>query len=164
MNKNTHLSVRIDGQQFDISAEDWESLDCIQVDDHTYHIIEDGKTYIITVVHSDNDYKQLTLRTDGENKTVTLADDLELLIERMGLNATRSKKQRILLAPMPGLVTSIKAEAGQEVEEGTPILILEAMKMENVISAPHHATIKEVKVSAGQAIDKGAPLVEFAEE
>lgn len=164
MNKNTHLSVRIDGQQFEISAEEWENLDCIQVDDHTYHVIEDDKTYTITVLQSDKEFKRITLRTEGENKTVTLADDLELLIERMGLNATRSKKQRFLLAPMPGLVTSIKAENGQEVEEGTPILILEAMKMENVIAAPHHAVIKEVKVKAGQAIEKGTALVEFAEE
>ena len=164
MNKNTHLSVRIDGRQFDISAEEWENLDCIQVNDHTYHVIEDGKTYTINVLESDKEYKNITVRTDGENKTLIVADDLELLIERMGLNATRSKKQRILLAPMPGLVTSIKAEAGQEVDEGTPILILEAMKMENVIAAPHHAIIKEVKVKAGQAIEKGAPLVEFSED
>ena len=64
---------------------------------------------------------------------------------------------------MPGLVTSIKMTQGQEVEKGTPLLILEAMKMENVITAPHQAIIKEIKVIVGQPVDKGAVLVEFAE-
>jgi biotin carboxyl carrier protein len=62
---------------------------------------------------------------------------------------------------MPGLVTGIKTEAGKEVEKGTPLLILEAMKMENVIVAPHQAIIKEIKVIAGQAVEKGAVLLEF---
>jgi biotin carboxyl carrier protein len=65
------------------------------------------------------------------------------------------------MAPMPGLVTGIKIAAGQEVEKGTPLLILEAMKMENVIVAPHQAIIKEIKVTPGQAVEKGAVLLEF---
>jgi biotin carboxyl carrier protein len=62
---------------------------------------------------------------------------------------------------MPGLVTGIKIKAGQEVEKGSTMFILEAMKMENVILAPHHAIIKEIKVALGHAVEKGTPLVEF---
>lgn len=88
-------------------------------------------------------------------------DNLDLLIEKMGLNSTKTKKLSVLKAPMPGLVTGIKIAAGQEVEKGTPLIILEAMKMENMISAPHQAIIKSVNVSIGQAVDKGSVLVEF---
>ena len=97
----------------------------------------------------------------GEIKEVILIDNLDLLIEKMGLNSTKTKKLSVLKAPMPGLVTGIKIAAGQEVEKGTPLIILEAMKMENMISAPHHAIIKSVNVSIGQAVDKGSVLVEF---
>ena len=82
-----------------------------------------------------------------KSKKSLLIDDLDLLIEKMGLNSTQSKKLSVLNAPMPGLVTGIKITEGQEVEKGTPLIILEAMKMENVIIAPHHAIIKQINVS-----------------
>ncbi len=163
MNKNSSLAVDIEGKRFELTAEAWENLDCIQVGDATYHLIEDGKTYTITILEADDACKKLKLTIDGESKSVTLLTDLELLIERMGLNVTKSKKLRVLNAPMPGLVTSLKVKVGEEVEEGNPLLILEAMKMENVIAAPHQARIKEIKVKVGQAIEKGTALIEFEE-
>jgi len=65
------------------------------------------------------------------------------------------------VATMPGLVTEIKIAIGQHVDKGTPLVILEAMKMENVIAAPHDATIKEINVQVGQAVERGFPLLEF---
>lgn len=163
MNKNSTLTADIEGQRFELTSADWENLDCIQVSEDTYHLIDNGKTYTIKVIEANDASKKFTLRIDGENKSVTLLNDLQLLIERMGLNVSRSKKLRVLNAPMPGLVTSIKVEEGQEVEEGTPLLILEAMKMENVISAPHHTRIKALNIKVGQAIDKGTALIEFSD-
>ncbi|MBP8085709.1 MAG: acetyl-CoA carboxylase biotin carboxyl carrier protein subunit, partial [Saprospiraceae bacterium] len=113
------------------------------------------------IIASDPSSRKYTLKIDGEIKEVTLMDNLDLLIEKMGLNSTKTKKLSVLKAPMPGLVTGIKIAAGQEVEKGTPLIILEAMKMENMISAPHQAIIKSVNVSIGQAVDKGSVLVEF---
>jgi biotin carboxyl carrier protein len=52
-------------------------------------------------------------------------------------------------------------EAGQEVEEGTPLLILEAMKMENVIKAPGTGVVKNVNVSKGEAVEKNHLLIEM---
>ncbi len=163
MNKNPSLAAVIDGQRIELLTTDWEHLDCIQVSQDTFHLIDHGKTYTIQIIETDEASKNMTLRMEGENKSVLLLNELEILIERMGLNATRSKKLSVLNAPMPGLVTSIKTEIGQEVEEGTPLLILEAMKMENVIAAPHHTKIKDIKVKVGQAIEKGTPLIEFAD-
>ena len=52
-------------------------------------------------------------------------------------------------APMPGTVLSIKAEAGQKVNEGDVIILLEAMKMENEITAPVSGTVSKIAVSKG---------------
>ena len=134
------MVVEIEGKRFDLESADWQNLDCIA---------------------SDPSSRRYTLKIDGEIKEVTLIDNLDLLIEKMGLNSTKTKKLSVLKAPMPGLVTGIKITAGQEVEKGTPLIILEAMKMENMISAPHHAIIKSVHVSVGQAVEKGSLLVEF---
>jgi acetyl/propionyl-CoA carboxylase alpha subunit len=162
MNKSANLVVEIEGQRYALKQSEWENLDCIDINGDNYHFLENYKSHSITVMDFDLSNRRCTLRVDGEIKKVVFLRDLDLLIEKMGLNSTKSKKQSVLQAPMPGLVTSIKMTHGQEVEKGTPLLILEAMKMENVITSPHHAVIKEIKVVVGQAVDKGAILVEFA--
>jgi len=163
MNKPDSLVVEIEGQRFTLTRAEWEDLDCIAIDDNTYHFLEDNISHSITVLDFDLATRRCTLKVDGEIKKVTFLRDLDLLIEKMGLNSTQAKKVSVLHAPMPGLVTGIKITAGQEVEHGSPMLILEAMKMENVITAPHHAVIKQIHVTVGQAVEKGAVLVEFAE-
>ena len=162
MNKLASLVVEIEGQRHTLTQAEWETLDCIEINGENYHFLENNKSHSITVMDFDLATRRCTLKVDGEIKKVVFLRDLDLLIEKMGLNSTQSKKQSVLHAPMPGLVTSIKTSIGQEVEKGTPLLILEAMKMENVITAPHHAVIKQINVVVGQAVDKGAVLVEFA--
>ncbi len=60
---------------------------------------------------------------------------------------------------MPGVVKEVLVEAAQPVESGQPLLILEAMKMENEIRAPREGVVGSVHVLAGEAVEKGAPLV-----
>ena len=69
-----------------------------------------------------------------------------------------------LTAPMPGKVVALLAQPGQKVEKGTPLLILEAMKMEHTITAPSAGTIKAFCYAAGEQVADGAALVEFEGE
>ncbi len=156
------MVVEIEGKRFPLDPADWQNLDCIRIDDNTFHLLENGFAHTITILAADPASRRYTLKIDGEIKETTLLDNLDLLIEKMGMNTTKTKKLSVLNAPMPGLVTSIKITEGQEVEKGTPLIILEAMKMENMITAPHHAIIKTIKVSVGQAVEKGSVLVEFS--
>ena len=66
-----------------------------------------------------------------------------------------------LTAPMPGKVVALLAQAGQKVDKGTPLLILEAMKMEHTITAPAAGTLKAFCYAAGEQVADGAALVEF---
>jgi 3-methylcrotonyl-CoA carboxylase alpha subunit len=66
-----------------------------------------------------------------------------------------------LTAPMPGKVVALLAQPGQKVEKGTPLLILEAMKMEHTITAPAAGTLKAFCYAAGEQVSDGAALVEF---
>jgi propionyl-CoA carboxylase alpha chain len=63
-----------------------------------------------------------------------------------------------LLAPMPGAVVRIDAEAGDNVEKGQPLLWLEAMKMQHAITAPISGTVAEIPVRQGQQVEVGAVL------
>jgi biotin carboxyl carrier protein len=67
-------------------------------------------------------------------------------------------------APMPGKVLQVSAEVGREVKPGDPLLILEAMKMENVLSAEIAGSVKEVHVRVGDMVEPGKLLVLVAPE
>ena len=62
-------------------------------------------------------------------------------------------------APMPGLVLAIPKAAGETVERGETVAVLEAMKMENDLATPHGGTIKEVLVSKGQTVNQNDVLL-----
>jgi 3-methylcrotonyl-CoA carboxylase alpha subunit len=69
-----------------------------------------------------------------------------------------------LTAPMPGKVVALLAQAGQKVDKVTPLLILEAMKMEHTITAPAAGTVKNFCYAAGEQVSDGAALLEFEGE
>lgn len=66
-----------------------------------------------------------------------------------------------LKAPMPGRVVALLAEVGSRVEKGSPLMILEAMKMEHTISAPADGVVQEFYFAAGDQVGDGDDLVDF---
>ena len=64
-----------------------------------------------------------------------------------------------ITAPMPGNILKVNVSAGDKVKEGTVLVILEAMKMENEILAPKDGTVTQVIVSKGSNVETGAVLV-----
>jgi propionyl-CoA carboxylase alpha chain len=68
-----------------------------------------------------------------------------------------------LRAPMAGLVLRVDVSQGQTLSAGDPVLVLDAMKMENTIRAPHDGTVHELVVVAGQSVLTGALLARIDE-
>jgi 3-methylcrotonyl-CoA carboxylase alpha subunit len=62
---------------------------------------------------------------------------------------------------MPGVVARVLAEEGQEVEKGTPLLVLSAMKMEHEIRSPRPGRLLKLFRAAGERVDMGDPLAEI---
>ncbi len=67
-----------------------------------------------------------------------------------------------LTAPMPGKLIAIAIKAGAQVERGTPLLVMEAMKMEHTIVAPRDGKVIEILYAVGDQVAEGAELVRFA--
>ena len=63
---------------------------------------------------------------------------------------------------MPGVVVELLSAEGDAVEKGQPLLILEAMKMQNEIEAPLAGVVKTIHVGEGEAVGNGAKLVTIA--
>ncbi|MBN8799655.1 MAG: 3-methylcrotonyl-CoA carboxylase, partial [Stenotrophomonas nitritireducens] len=66
-----------------------------------------------------------------------------------------------LLAPMPGRVIALLVEPGSRVARGTPLLVMEAMKMEHTLQAPAEGVVNGYRVRAGEQVGDGAVLVDF---
>ncbi len=69
-----------------------------------------------------------------------------------------------VVAPMPGKIISILVKAGQEVQPGTGLLVLEAMKMQNTITATTKGVVEKVSVREGQSVSKDDILVEVKKQ
>lgn len=80
----------------------------------------------------------------------------------MGLDVSKMQKVEPIKAPMPGLILKVLVTEGQAIKKGEPVLILEAMKMENVFKAPGDAVVKAIKIEERQAVEKGEVLIELA--
>jgi biotin carboxyl carrier protein len=67
-----------------------------------------------------------------------------------------------VLSPMPGRVLKVLVAEGDAVEAGTPVVVVEAMKMENELAASGAGTVTKILVAPGQNVESGARLVEIA--
>jgi len=136
-------------------------LDLISVGQGKFHIIKDNNSYNAEVVSADYNEKTFAIKVNGKIYDIKLADKYDRLVKRLGLQIAAQQQVKDIMAPMPGMVLEVSVKAGEEVSEGTPLLILEAMKMENVIKSPGDGVIKAINVTKGEAVDKNYLLVEM---
>ena len=101
-------------------------------------------------------------RTHGFHDQGYTAACVDQLLEEYGAKDERDDHEKNIAAPMPGLVLKIHIEEGETVSKHDPLLVLEAMKMENEIRAPGDGMVIAIHVKPGEAIAKNALLVELA--
>lgn len=155
------FKVKVNSEfSFDLSSEILQTLDIIKTTD-AYHILHKNGSFRAVVAESDYLKKKYTVKVYNTLYTVEIGDSLDQLIEKMGFASGASKRVDLVKAPMPGLLLDIHINEGDEVKEDDPLLILEAMKMENVILSPRSGIVKKIAAKKGAAIDKGQLLVEF---
>jgi len=111
-----------------------------------------GRRQLTADVVRDGD--DLHVFSSGRHRMLTLVDVIAHAGEHDGDDAG-------LVAPMPGKVIAVHAAAGSRVAKGTPLLVMEAMKMEHTIVAPDDGTVEAVLYGAGEQVAEGAPLVTF---
>jgi biotin carboxyl carrier protein len=126
-----------------------------------FHILYQGKGYRAEVTKIDHESKTVELKINGRKYSVQLRDKFDLLLEKMGMNNTGVGKINVLKAPMPGLIIDLRVKVGQAVKPGDPLLVLEAMKMENIIKAQGEGTVKQLKIKKGDTVEKNQLLIEF---
>lgn len=135
--------------------------DLYTISENRYHLILDHKGYQIEVIEKDEQAKSALIMVNGKVYRVELKDEKDRLLETLGFETNVTSLIKDLKAPMPGMVLDILVAAGQQIKKGEPILVLEAMKMENLIKSPSDLVVKSIEVSKGNKIEKGQTLLYF---
>lgn len=157
---NTYL-ITVNEEETLIKKSDVDALDSINIDDTNIHLLENNQAYEVSVLHSDFLNKTLTLSVNGNTHEVKIEDEYDQQVKKMGLLAVTAQKVNSIKAPMPGLIVDVMVKEGQEISEGTPLLVLSAMKMENIILSQGEGVVKSIEVKKDDAVEKGQLIIEM---
>lgn len=116
-----------------------------------------GSSYLIDVVGEDTEY---TVFTRGSYRNVKIFND-EMLLHRSLKDPQALGHGKQLKSGMPGKIIEIFVKPGDTVKFNKPLLIMEAMKMENEMRAASDCVVKEICVKQGDSVESGAVLIRF---
>src|SRR5581483_11677857 len=95
----------------------------------------------------------------GVPYSVTVQDERAARLASLAAAASHPHTAVTLAAPMPGLVVRVNVAAGASVQKGEPLVVLQAMKMENELGAPRAGVVTRVAAQPGQTVEQGQALV-----
>ena len=122
---------------------------------------KDGVKYTCQLLSYEDSSNQVVLKVNGAKLMVSLKKEVDLILEKFGISNSSSQLVNELKAPMPGVVLEVNVAAGDKVKVGDPLLILEAMKMENVLSSPVDGIISSIEVNKKDTVEKNTILLKF---
>ena len=165
--------ITVDGRSYRIEASEG--------DERIQNIRVDGKPVRVEVLRDSSTHPvDLLVRTraqvmriqaeavgDAPDRYIVRLNEkvLEVGLERYEMTHDAVRKRGIeegpavVYAPMAGRIVSLKASPGMTAEEGQPLVVLEAMKMENEVASPKKGVVKEVYVQPGALVKAGDRLV-----
>lgn len=126
-----------------------------------YSVMHNGRSHNVLVQKEDMENGTVRMRIGGGTYTVAMEDERSRLVQLLGLDKVKGAVLKELKAPMPGLVLKVLVKEGDTVKKNDPLLILEAMKMENVIKCTADAVVKKVHAQERSAVEKGQLLLSF---
>lgn len=142
--------LRVNGKPYELSYQEIDSLGQVAVQ-------QGGLAYALSI-EGGTDQVRVTLA--GHAYALTLEDERERAAH--AAEKVVGKGLGPLKSVMPGSVVELLVQEGDEVQEGTPLLVLEAMKMQNEIIAPATGVVQSIAVTPGQAVQAGDVLLILA--
>jgi biotin carboxyl carrier protein len=132
------------------------AVDICRLGEHVFSVIMNGTSIRLVVAGSDGLYDALL---DAIPAHIAVESERARLLKRFTRGTAATVGRTEIRAPMPALVVKVEAAAGERVEQGRGLLVLEAMKMENELRAPRGATVREVCTAPGATVEKGTLLM-----
>jgi biotin carboxyl carrier protein len=124
-------------------------------DGEVYSLLIEGRSHEVRIADA---HGVLDVTLDGSVFPVEVRHPLEKLLQSTRKTADQAAGETVT-APMPGLVVAVKVRAGDPVAAGQPVVVVEAMKMQNELATRHAGVVREVLVSERASVAAGQPLV-----
>jgi acetyl/propionyl-CoA carboxylase alpha subunit len=161
--------VRIDGEDHEVLLDstgvhiDGEDITAqvVPIDGTPVRMVTVGDRVHRVVVRPGATRGEYTLWLDGFRFTVEALDERTRAIRELSGTAAGPSGPAPLKAPMPGLIVRVNVQAGDQVQAGQGLVVMEAMKMENELRATAAGRVKAVIAAPGTAVEKGALLIEL---
>ncbi|HEY6385340.1 MAG TPA: biotin/lipoyl-containing protein [Candidatus Acidoferrum sp.] len=138
--------ISLDGQPVDAHA--------VEIDPNTLSLLLEGQSYEVRITDSPDGV--LKLQTGLQEFTAEVVDPRAWRGRRHGAFEAEGRQQ--VIAPMPGKIVRILVQAGEKVEAGQGLLVVEAMKMQNEIRSPKGGIVERLHVKEGQPVNAGEVL------
>ncbi len=154
-NRTRAVKVIREAERWRISL-DGESLDAdaVEIAANIFSILLNGKSYEVRIAPTPTG--ALTLQTAHREFTAEVLDPRAWRGRRHGALEAEGRQQ--ILAPMPGKIVRVLVQAGEKVEAGQGLIVVEAMKMQNEIRSPKSGTVERLLVKEGQPVNAGEVL------
>ena len=149
VNTNNFHKIKLNGSEFESQI--------TQLSPHTYKVKLNNKIFHITTNKLSNN--EFSFLVDGHYFESFVRTKLEDEAAKILSNKAVTQGEYNIKSPMPGLVLKLYKTIGENVVEGEPLLLLEAMKMENVIKSPATGTVKDVPIKEGKSVEKNQSLI-----
>jgi len=133
-------------------------VDLKQLDNNHFSLIIDNQSSLIEARRGDREIRVVI--NQNEYIVPVLSERKKIEAEILGGTENVDTKREIL-APMPGLILKIEVEEGQAIQAGQPLVIMEAMKMENEIRSQIEGKIQEVLIKENQKVEKNDLLLKI---
>jgi biotin carboxyl carrier protein len=143
---NGALVVILDGRPYRVDLELW-------VEPAHFHLSVDGSSRLVAIERA-ADGLRITVGYDQHRLQVTP----RVPIPQRGDTARYASTDVRVVAPMPGVIVAVQASLGSRIEEGAPVVIMEAMKMQMEIRATRAGRVSSISVQPGQEVAKGQIL------
>jgi biotin carboxyl carrier protein len=156
-NSQTFMAENKNDQMFlndTILEANWQKLS-----EQKYHLIYKDVSYNIELLQTNDSAKELTILVNGIKHQVSLSNQYDELLKKLGMDKLAGNKVNDVKAPMPGMVLRLHVKEGDAIKKGDALLVLEAMKMENVIKAVGDGIVQKINVSEKAAVEKNQVLI-----
>jgi biotin carboxyl carrier protein len=154
------LQVEFKDGQYHVNLEDKEYLvNSSAISDNCLSLLVNGKAFTVYFAEA-NGKKYISI--GGEKFLVQEATAQS--INTSSHDASGIAEEPVAASPMPGKVVKILVKAGDKVERGQGLVIVEAMKMENEIKSPVNGTVEKINFAPGDLVDAAQPIIEITPE
>ena len=143
---------------FSIKPKKEIQIDLVQLGVDSFSLLLNGKSHYLTINKQPERYE---ITIDHYTHLVQVQDEMDILLEKFGMQSNTSSHAGEIHAQIPGLVSQLFVKPGDNVDIGQKLLILEAMKMENEIDSPIAGIVNNFHIKSGDKVEKGELIMDI---